>query len=393
MGSVSSRPTAGQASVEYVAALALLAVVFAVAAPAVGAPDIPRALVGKLRLALCFVVDDVCTASAARAAGLEPCALRSDTTGREASVTAFSVDVGGRWTLTVTPLSDGSVAVVRTASGGAGLLVSSPGLSGGFGPVAIEVGASGGARLRVQAARGWVFPDMASARRFIDRAERDGASGPDQAAAAWTAVEGGQDVSTGIGAALGVRGFAEQLQLFNATAFKTKALGARFAPGTVTLYGRMERGSELALPFVGSVASTGSEETLVEYTFGRDGPRQLAFRRVDGRGNRSVETVMRLDLRDPGNRAVARALLDIEMPWPPAARERIAAVFERIATHGTIERSVFEIDDDSAGFSGSVRSGVTFGAGTKRIRIHKRLVSATARTGGRARERFDCASA
>ena len=55
MGVVSDRPTAGQASLEYVAALALIAAVFVLAAPAVGAPDIPALVVAKMRLALCIV--------------------------------------------------------------------------------------------------------------------------------------------------------------------------------------------------------------------------------------------------------------------------------------------------------------------------------------------------
>ena len=75
---MSDRPTAGQASLEYVAALALLAALFVVAAPAVGAPDVPRAIVAKLRLGICLVANDVCSARAAKDAGLAPCPLRSD---------------------------------------------------------------------------------------------------------------------------------------------------------------------------------------------------------------------------------------------------------------------------------------------------------------------------
>ena len=73
---MSHRPTAGQASIEYVAALALLAALFVVAAPAVGAPDIPRLVVAKLRLGICLVANDVCSAQAAKDAGLAPCPMR-----------------------------------------------------------------------------------------------------------------------------------------------------------------------------------------------------------------------------------------------------------------------------------------------------------------------------
>src|SRR5688500_5702857 len=101
MGVVSTRPAAGQASLEYVAALALVAAVLAVAAPAVGAPDVPKLVVGKLRLAICLVANDVCSDAAAKAAGLAPCPLESQLWGHEVSATAFSVELGHRVTLTV----------------------------------------------------------------------------------------------------------------------------------------------------------------------------------------------------------------------------------------------------------------------------------------------------
>jgi hypothetical protein len=101
--------------------------------------------------------------------------------------------------------------------------------------------------------------------------------------------------------------------------------------------------------------------------------------------------VARLDLRDPGNLAVARPLIDTRLPWPPHVLERWQDVMRRIGTHGTIERTVSTVEDDSVGASGSVRAGYRFGGGGKVIRIHKRLVEATAHTGGSgARERFDC---
>ena len=49
------------------------------------------------------------------------------------------------------------------------------------------------------------------------------------------------------------------------------------------------------------------------------------------------------------------------------------------------------IDDESIGASGSVQGAWKFGAGGRLIRVHKRLVEASARTGGAERDRFDCA--
>jgi hypothetical protein len=389
---VSSRSTAGQASLEYVAALALLAAVFVVAAPAVGAPDIPRLVVGKLRLAVCFVANDVCSSKAARDAGLAPCPLTSDTSGHEVSVTAFSIEVGHGWTLTVTPQSDGSVSIVRTASGTAGLVAGTPGAGGGIGPIALDPGASIGARARVQAARGWVFGDQATAARFLEHAVVNSLNEWGDFPADWTSVENGRDMMGSIGEAIGGKAALDRLQLFGITASAEGALGARIASGAVTLYGRLALDGDVSVPFFGSVAGNGREEWLAEYTFGRDGPRELAFRRLDAtaHGDRSVDTLMRLDLRDPANRAVAQPLLDTRLPWPPSIRPRVDAVLRRIGTHGTVERTVFEVADDSIGASGSVRGPWKFGASGKLIRVHKRLVEATARTGGAERERFDC---
>ena len=125
--------------------------VFVVAAPAVGAPDIPRARRrASCGSAICLVGERrLLGPGGARTPGLAPCPLQSDMTGREVSVDAFSIEVGARWTLTVTPQSDGTVAWSRTrerqrrrrrAALGAGLAL---------GPVAFDVGASAAARARV----------------------------------------------------------------------------------------------------------------------------------------------------------------------------------------------------------------------------------------------------
>ena len=392
MGVVSRRPTAGQASIEYVAALALLAALFVVAAPAVGAPDIPRLVVGKLRLGICLVANDVCSARAAKDAGLAPCPMSSDITGHEVSVTGFSIEVGHRWTLTVTPRSDGTVGIVRTASGSGGLAAGTPGGGGGFGPIALDAGASVGARARVQMARGWVFPDQASADRFLEHAVVNSLNEWGEFPADWVSVEGSRELSGAIGEAIGGKGGKDRFQLFGITASAEDALGARLAPGVVTLYGRVALDGDVSVPFMPSIAGNGREEWVVEYTFGRDGPREIAFRRIDAidHGDRSADTLMRLDLRDPENRAIAQPLLDTRLPWPGSVRPRVDAVLRRIGTHGTVERTLSEIADDSRGASGSVRGGWKFGASYKHINIHRKLIEATARTGGAERERFDC---
>jgi hypothetical protein len=89
--------------------------------------------------------------------------------------------------------------------------------------------------------------------------------------------------------------------------------------------------------------------------------------------------------------ALAAPLLAAPCPWGPRVSDRVRLVLQRIGTHGTVERTVSEVDDASWGASGHVAGGIRFGAAGKRIKVHRTLVEATARTGGsRERERFDC---
>ncbi len=383
------RPTAGQATTEYIAAIALIAAVLAVAAPAVGAPSVGKAVVDKLRLALCIAGADICDAKRAAEAGLAPCPLKSEMTGHEATGTAFSIELGHRLTLTVTPNSDGTVSIVRTAggiagaSGGAGPDVSA-------GPVTFEAGGSAGLTARVTGARGWVFPNRAAADEFLEHALANSLRW-ERFPPAWNSVEGSAEVTAALGLAFGASGYKERVDLLGVAASGQGALGARIAPGRViTVYGRVATdGPELSLPLTPS-KGLGKHEWLGEVTVGPDGPREIAFRHAaaSDMDSQITETVSRLDLRDPENRAVAARLLAMRLPWRD--RGAIEAVARRIRSHGTIERTVSSVADDTKGISGSVKGGWKFGGSVKRIKVHRELVSAGARVGGMERERYDC---
>jgi hypothetical protein len=148
-------------------------------------------------------------------------------------------------------------------------------------------------------------------------------------------------------------------------------------------------GPELQLPLTPS-KGLGKQEWLAEITLGPDGPREIAFRRASASelDSKITETVHRLDLRDPDNRAVAAPLLAMKLPW--GDRAAIAAVAARIASHGTVERTVSSVEDDTKGVSGSAKGGWKFGGAYKRIKIKRSLISASARVGGFERERRDC---
>jgi hypothetical protein len=384
---VRSHPTAGQATLDYIAAVALVAAMFLVAAPAVGAPDLGRAVFDAVKHGICVAGGDICTNGDARRAGLAPCPLQSDTTGWEGSISALVFEVGGRWTLTVTPQSDGRVSVVRTAgvSKGAG---DGAGVSLHAGPLTFDLGVAGDVRQRVQAARAWEFADQATADRFLEHSLRNAVQWDDWPAS-WHSVEKSGEISAMVGVALGGKAYRDRGDLVGVSGFAQHADGARLGRGgSLTLYGRTTLdGPELSLPFMASVGR-GRDEWLVEYTVGRE----LVFRHAEPQalGNKVTETIARLDLRDPANLAAARPLLEHGLPWPPGGGAGQEAVMRRIATHGVIERTVSEIDDDSKGASGSIQGGLKLGASARKVKVRKQLVQATVQRGALTGARLDC---
>jgi len=117
---------------------------------------------------------------------------------------------------------------------------------------------------------------------------------------------------------------------------------------------------------------------VAEYTRGPRGePRELAFRTAVAppAGGTLTEVVARLDLTDPANLA--------------AARDRQAAL-DRIATHGTVERLVSRVRDDSRGAALAVKAGLEFKLGGRRVSVHQQLVEASVQRGALRSRRLDC---
>jgi hypothetical protein len=389
---VRSHPTAGQATLEYLAAIALLAALFLFAAPAVGAPNLARSVADAIEHGLCIVGGDVCTSQDAKRAGLAPCPLKSDTTGWEVTGSALVFDLGGRFTLTVTPQSDGTVTVVRTANGGKGLS-DGGGLHLHAGPVAIDVGVEGAVTQRFQAAIGWEFPDRATADRFLAHSLRNAVDFK-RWPSTWHSTERSEEISGMAGLAVGGKSYDDRYLLAGVSGFVQHADGARRGPdGSVTVYSRTTLdGPEFAVPLVPSWGR-GRNDSIVELTLGPDKrPRELVFRTAapDKGGNQVTEIVQRLDLRDPENLAAARPLLEHGLPWPPGDGPRKQAVLRRIAEHGGTETSVFAVNDASKGASGELLGGLKLGAGVKRVSVHRTLVKATVQRGALVGKRLDC---
>jgi len=387
---VHTRPTAGQATTEYIAVVALIAAILALAAPAVGAPALAGVVVRQMERALCIAGLDICDAQMAADAGLAPCPLKSDLTGHEGALSFRYVEVGGRTTWTVTPNSDGTVSVVRTLSASGGVTAGKD-FGRGAGPLAFEIGASGTIRTRVQGAQGWEFPDRATAERFLEHSVTNTFS--DDFPPTWRSVEDSRELVADGSLSVGGEGFAERGDLLSGALSASGGLGAKVTRGAqlVTVYGRVAfEAPEVVLP-LGPSKGVGRVEGIAEVTFTRDrAPREIAIRlaQATDMGDKLTETVMRLDLRDPANRAFADSLLHVPWPWGRSLADDYRRLTDRMASHGTIERTVSSVEDDSKQFGGSLTKKL--GGGYKRIDVHRALVEASARAGGFERRRLDC---
>jgi hypothetical protein len=104
-----------------------------------------------------------------------------------------------------------------------------------------------------------------------------------------------------------------------------------------------------------------------------------------------VETVARLDLRVPVNRAVAAELLRHRAPWPPSVAAALRAAIRQAVRTGTVERSVYAVDDGSHSLELAARIGAEVGVEADYSKVDRRLVEASAWTAGsQERAREDC---
>jgi hypothetical protein len=377
--------------VDYTALLALLAVAFAGAGAATGlAGGLPAQVAHVVRTAICIVGGDVCRPVDAAAEGLEPCVL--DERGNGGSVTLSIVLVrigeGGEWTLA--RRSDGTLLVThsdeRRAGVGAGI-----GLALGE----VEAGATVSLDGTFATGSAWELPSIAAASALL-QAARDGRP---LAAPTWRFGTLGEEAQ----ARAGVNGLGVELTGVEATA--RGAAGMRIGKGEQTLY--LHAGVELTDP-LGALPSDPARGSSGAPAGGRTGPlllaltrdahglRELAFRRVarGARPHEVVETVGRLDLRDPENRAVADRLLRNRLPWPRTVVPALRAVLLRTAQAGTIERSVYAVHDRTHEFNVAARLAVELGLETSRVEVARHLVAASAWThGSPERRRVDCVGA
>jgi hypothetical protein len=375
-------PSAGQASAEYTAMLALVAAALAGVGSLVGLDSVAQAVAGGVRTGICIVGGDVCRASDADAAGLAPCTVDERTDGGGTTLTIVSLRLGGSDQWTVARRSDGSVMVTRSEGRSAGVSV---GIGIEASPFGLKLGAKGAFDFTVGSGRAWELPDAAAARRLL------AADDDDRPPPTWRFGDLGAELDAKAGATIG----GAMLTGVESTA--AAAAGARIGKERTTLYVRARLdGPGLRAWLPGGGARRDGPTTgdlLVELTRERGALREIAFRTVQagGRDGEVVETVGRLDLRVPANRAAAAPLLAYRLPWPPSVLADLRSVVRRTVQAGVVERAVYAVRDDSNQLEVAARLGLELGFKADRVGVHRRLVAASAWTeGSRERARVDC---
>lgn len=426
----------GQAANEYVALLAIVAVVV-ISAVGLTTGGIGGQLLAGMRAALCTVTGTTCPARPPVRADLAACPLERRVRQERLSETLGVVKLGSDGTLTAVRHSDGRVTV--TLADGSVL-----GAEVGLGARLALGGGSSGAELRggLEAVwgsgRSWRFADAASAAAFVERYGAKATIGGklvDQVRSGCSILcdvigwrphaelpppdevheEGGAVGRLTAKLGLGERG--------DATAEAGALMGTRTArDGATTWYFKVSASlaARLGIP-AGELAGAGAGSAVVAYrTDARGEPLQLGVTLAGegsgrgalapavgrgvarGRGGGSldrgavVELDATLDLTDPDNLATATALVDAltDARRLPALGDRLAALGRRIDSHGQIDLRAYELDRSASSFGGSLALGLKVGGSFDRSSRELRLVDALTRLPGLPfLPRQDCLSA
>lgn len=359
----------GQATPEYVGVVTLVALALGLAG-AVAMPDLPKTLAHHVRVGLCIVGGDVCRSGDAARAGLRPCVLSARVADQHTSVTLATVTYGVDDDMVIERRSDGSarVSFARRDEGGLKAAVALK-----LGP-RVSFEAEAGTAVGWTSGNAWEFPDEVSLRRFLKQSKlepghftREGIAQP---AERFRAVSG----SAGAEAGARILGLEQPLARGGGRA----AIGRRTRGRSTSWYfDSRSDGAHLLGGLIPEVQIAPGRGWVIELS---DHPREL---RLTFSLPRDTEVDARLDLANPANAAVARALL--ERPTPARAR----ALGRHIAEHGTVERRRYRVLElDSKPEIGFALGIVGFDHGGD---VHERtLVSAEVLRPGASARRADC---
>lgn len=416
----------GQATHEYVALLAVVAIVVA-GLTAISASGVGASVLRGLQRGICAVAPGPCPRLIAVRDDLAPCELRRDDRVERFGETLGIVELGTSQTLKAVRRSDGTVVVTLADGTDVGAVWK---LGAGVAAGGAEVGAKGraGAGLVWGSGRSWTLPDEAAALDFIARYG-------DKATTTGRLVDQVRSRCSLLCDAIGWRPHAElpppdaTFQEGGAAARAERLLGGGTLAGqvkgllgrrierdgTVTTYVRVEGSllAQLGLPPATREGAAASEGVL-SIVRGPDGrPRSLGVsaagggagrielagragargRGGGGRGGDASADVLRgalveleatLDLTDPDNLAAAAAL--VEALGDDAARgdmpRRALALGRRFDSDGQIDLRAYRSSASARGIGVEIGLGVSAGAGWKQSTSGLELLAAWTRLPG-----------
>jgi hypothetical protein len=411
------RDAGGQATSEYVALVALVAVVLALAAGLTAGGVAGQVLTG-LQRGICSISGAACARPPSPDDDLAPCPVERTTTSESLEGAFEVVRLGGGGTLTAERGSDGRVTVTlaneTTAGGGVGIGAQlALGRRHGGGEATAQVELSGAF------SRAWTLPSAAAARAFVERYGSKTTIG----GKAVDLVRSGCSILCD---AIGWRPHAElpppdetyfgrgaaatltaSLGPASLSATDGSLLGAELRrDGSSTWFVQVDAAvaADLGLG-IGTAGASSQRQTVVAYMLdARQHPTELAIHTVarssgggtargeHGRmtallragGAQVTELDATLDLHDPRNRAAAAALTTaLRDPFDLVAlRRRAAAVQARIAQTGVVDRRTYALLHSSFGVGAQLTLGAQLGAGFERTHEGMRLISAETRLPG-----------
>jgi hypothetical protein len=426
-----TRPQSGQAAVEYVGLVAVVA--FALAAVAVLVPRPAHQMLSVVERAICTGLGRSCEIGGEESLAFAPCPVTRSVESTDVHATVMSLRAGRGESALVEELSDGTATVTLADRGELGV-------EGGVGAGLFGGGArvEGSAGLDFAAGRGYRFDGIDEALRFVagqrPMAGVEGAArlvaGPgcvvcglagitpeERPEPDFTYLEGGGIAQAGADAGDGPA-------LAAAEVGGAVVLGRRIdhRTGEVTVYYRL--GGAAGAAAAGPIAWAGNAgvDGVVEYTTARDGTptdltvratRQrtssagLAARAADGGapGHRGlardsageghvVEQLASLDLGDPRNRVAATRLIEaVGPPADPVALSRgLRSVDRRLEAAGAVEVREFSAGVREQELSGDAALGLKLGVGAARATVERTLTAARTRPAGASvfLDRMDC---
>jgi hypothetical protein len=412
MERVGATSTEGQASVEWIAVVALVAVLLGATGTALAqAGFLGRSVTRQLARAICVVSAGDCWRDR------EPCVIASDSKAGNAAVQLAVVKLGGGRIAVVEQRSDGTFAVTR---GSSALLTiqASTGPQHGFSLAGLNLSAAAALTAAyggtAEAGRTWILPSRAAVDELLDGLRDRPVAGGGGRGATPQVIHGSApppDITynklateASINAFAGAHVGDDTVTLASADLRFDRDAGTRVdhRTGHRTIYSRasshvMADGAGV----FGFSSTTGGETYAVEFDangrpldlevtaigpYGGTADLPDALQQIAGLlgpgapdGGRAYVVETHLDLTDPANLSAARGLLDALRPHfgSPAAAAR--ALRERIDAHGTVEARVVDRSEDAGSHDLSLPVGPPVSVAWGHANVTSRLRAAVSR--------------